>query len=604
MLEQWRIVVSYSDVSGQRLPLSEATARLKLFPLDPLLQLLSRADCTLAFLDVEKEDNAQAVLIQELLTPAQRTDLKTVLVRLSQEPRRQAKHLVFHELQILNAVKLALIHCEDSVAAIPPDLTALGEALLILNDHLAPVDFASEHFATLPCEKQHEIMRSHLIQSMSFHQGVRIADFLARWYDFIFLDAKLCTGRPGFRDLLSELSRITGLNGMLYYCLGHMLFAHWLGITHETAGSENPVVRIPDWFTTNFDIPPTELERTFEQFGATREAIKSQLEGRPAWEPFYFLPMQANPILRRGDLAFCLSKRFLAEKLGPGLYHTVLAGQPDRKQGDLFLTFFGYVFESYIHRLLTRIFPPASALIQRYLQDVRHPDTNEQLADGIIVYEDAVVLIEAKAPLFPVAVLASGDPAAIEEKLEAVVFHAARQLNRLIGHIRAEKLTNLGIEPTRIRRYYPLVISLQFVPLGPLLYGYIQDTIERQGCFRDPIDPTKSDSQVAPLQVASIADMERLETALATGKSLVEILARKTSSYPLSCETFGNFLLSHMPELVSVHNAYIQERFSALTSEVMTFATTRERHIVGPIGPPPNDRTQEGLTEILSRNDP
>jgi hypothetical protein len=577
MLEHWHIIVCFSDVYGQKLPLSEAIARLKLFPLDPLLQLLSRADCTLAFLDVEEEDNAQTILIQELLTPAQRTELKTALMRLSQDPQRQAKHGVFHELQILNAIKLAVIHCDDSVPAMPTDLTALGEALLILNDHLAPAEFAPSHFDALPGEKQHELMQSHLIQSMAFHQGVRLAAILARWYDLIFLDAQACNGRPGFRDMFADLSRITGLDGMLYYCLGHMLLAYWLQITYENAGSENPVVSIPDLFTTNFNIPPAELERTFDQFGTSREAIRQQFEERPAWEPYYFLPMQAAPILRRGDLAFCLSKRFLAEKLGPGLYHTILAGQPDRKQGDLFLTFFGYVFESYVHRLLSRIFPPASILIQRYLWDVRHPDTNEQIADGIIVYEDSVVLLEAKAPLFPVAVLASGDSAAIDEKLEAIVFHAARQLNKLIEHIRAGRLTHLGVQPARIRRYYPLVVSLQFIPLEPLLNGYILDTIEKQGCFRDPIDPTQADSQVAPLQIASVADLEMLETALAAGKGLVEILARKTGNYPLSCETFRNFLFSQMPELVNVHNAYIQERFRILTSEVMAFANTREK---------------------------
>jgi hypothetical protein len=153
VLENWRVVVPYSDVYGHRLPLSEGIARLKLFPMDPLLQLLSKADCTLAFLDVEKEEDAQAILIQELLTPSQRLDLRAALLRLSRNPRRRAKHFVFSELQIVNAIKLALVHCEDSVPTMPVGLTALGEALLILNDHLASPDFSSGHFTALPREK-------------------------------------------------------------------------------------------------------------------------------------------------------------------------------------------------------------------------------------------------------------------------------------------------------------------------------------------------------------------------------------------------------------------------------------------------------------------
>jgi hypothetical protein len=82
---------------------------------------------------------------------------------------------------------------------------------------------------------------------------------------------------------------------------------------------------------------------------------------------------------------------------------------------------------------------------------------------------------------------------------------------------------------------------------------------------------------VAPLQIASVADLERLETALADGMSLVEILSKKTSNESLSCETFGNFLFSQMPQLISHHNPYLQERFKVLTSEVINFAQTRER---------------------------
>jgi hypothetical protein len=577
MLEYSRVVITYSDVYGKTLPLSEAVARLKLFPLDPLLQLLSRADCTLAFLDVNKEDTAQKILIQELLTPEQRKDLKTALLRISRDPSRRTKHLVFHELQILNAIKLALLHCEDSVSEVPKDLTAIGEALLILNDHLAPAEFRSQSLRAVPKEKQEELMRSHLIQTMTFHQGVRIAAFMSRWHDLIFLDAELCKGRPGYRNLLSDLSNITGLDGMLFYYLGHLLLAHWLRITDENAGAENPVLSVPDWFTAKFNLPLEELEPTFDQFCISREAIRTEFERRREWEAYFFLPMQARPILRSGNLAFCLSKRFLAEKLGPGMYHTVLGGQPNRTQGDLFLTYFGYVFESYVHRLFLRIFPPSTALVQRYLWDVRHPETNQQIADGIIVYEGSLVLIETKATLFPIAVLASGDPIAINDKLEAIIFHSARQLNTLIGFIRAGKLAHLGLEPRTIKRFFPLVVSLQFVPLEHLLYNYIMETISKQGCFRNRTDPTKGDPQVAPLQIASVADLERLETALADGMSLVEILSKKTSNESLSCETFGNFLFSQMPQLISHHNPYLQERFKVLTSEVINFAQTRER---------------------------
>ena len=88
----------------------------------------------------------------------------------------------------------------------------------------------------------------------------------------------------------------------------------------------------------------------------------------------------------------------------------MLTKLPTVKQRDGFLTFFGFVFESYVNRLLARSFP-STTLARRYFPNIKDPNTGNEIADAILDYGDSLVLVEAKSTLFSLEGLVSGDPA-------------------------------------------------------------------------------------------------------------------------------------------------------------------------------------------------
>ena len=64
------------------------------------------------------------------------------------------------------------------------------------------------------------------------------------------------------------------------------------------------------------------------------------------------------------------------------------------------------------------------------------------------------------------------------DRLEEIVVDGARQLDSMIGMIRAGRLTQLGIEPRHVREIFPLVISLQEVVVSRPLRSWMDMRLE------------------------------------------------------------------------------------------------------------------------------
>lgn len=466
-------------------------------------------------------------------------------------------------------VKLALLHCNDETLGAPDDLGPLVEALLILNDHLMPSESWPEDYERLDDVQKREYFVRYSVQNMVFHRGMGLINLLSRWHDLIFLDAPSLRHRNDHVDLPATLAELTGLDAKLFYWIGVAFFTHWLILNAEGFDPQKVAVNLPTWFK-DYDICPDEYESVLREFASTKAELEAQLNERPNWEPYFLLPIQARPLLRLGDEVVCLSRRFMAEKISSGLYHVLLTNLPTREQRDSFLTFFGYVFESYVNRLLKRVFPP-NRLAQRCFTNVRDPNSGNEIADAILDYGDALVLIEAKATLFSLPVLVCGDPVELERKFQDIVYDSAHQLQRAIDGIKRGALSHLGLTPATIKGYFPLVVSLEYLPWEPFTYRKLQDEIAERGLLQS--------RDIAPIQVAYIEDLEMLETAMASGKALVKLLREKVTEPRLRELSFRNLLYERVPGIERAHNAYLKERFDTMMNEVAVFLKSRQKSV-------------------------
>ena len=568
MTEYMMVIVGYEQLYGHPLPLDEAVARLKLYPLRLLLEIFSKADAVLALTSPEEFADGHGMLSEHLLTPTLRHAVLKFYDSFQKREATKVPLILFHEIQILNALKLAILHCNEQVSAEPDDPGPLVEALLIINDHIDPPTFKPDVFDALPDEQQRDALIRYVIPNMVFHRGTRLAHVIARWNDLFFTDAPSLVGRSEYIDLRSILTQLLGFDSKLFYYFANALIMHWLAIPRETIVTGPIALHLPTWLK-DFGIGPDEYEPIMQKLAGTPDLLKAQLGARKAWEPYYFLPMQTLPFLRYQDLVFCLSRRFATEKISSGLYHTVLT-HPDERERDRFLVFFGHVFESYIRRLFSRVFP-AGGLAQRYFPNPRDPATGDELTDGILDYGNALVLFEAKASLFSLPVLLRAEPAVLERQLQDLVFDAARQLTRAIARIRAGALADLGIAPERINTYFPIIVSLQFIPVEHFLYRRLHQRILSK-CLLQGRD-------IAPLQLLSVDDIEWVESFLFSGVSLADLLRVKISNSRLLEMSFGNFAVEHVGKSMRHPSPYLRDRWTEIGEDVMGFFRARARNV-------------------------
>jgi len=567
MNEYMIVNVGYEQLYGHVLPLEEAVARLKLYPLRLLLEIFSKADTILALTSSEDFADGHRMLSEQLLTPSLRHAVLKFYESFQGREATKVPVILFHELQILNALKLALLHCEEHVPTEPDDPGPLVEALLIINDHIDPPTFKPDVFDTLPDEQQRDALIRYVVPNMVFHRGTRLAHVIARWNDLFYIDAPSLVGRPEYIDLRSTLTQLLGLDSKLFYCFANALIMHWLAIPRETIITGQIALHLPTWLR-DFSISTDEYEPTMQRLAGTPDLLKAQLGARKEWEPYYFLPIQTLPYLRYQDVVFCLSRRFATEKISSGLYHTVLTHR-DAKERDKFLVFFGHVFESYIRRLFNRVFP-AGPLAQRFFANPRDPATGDELTDGILDYGDALVLVETKASLFSLPVLLRADPAVLDRQLQDIVFDAARQLTRAIVRIRAGALVDLGIFPERIKTYFPIVVSLQFIPVEHFLYRKFQQGILSKDLLQG--------RDIAPLQLLSVDDIEWVESFLISGVCLADLLRAKVSDSRLLEMSFGNFAVEHLGKEMRRPSPYLGSRWTEMGEEVLGFFRSRARN--------------------------
>ena len=521
-------------------------------------------DAALSLSSLDEFAQGHRLLLREILTPDQRSDIARFRAIYRTKQGSRPELILFHELQILNATKLALEYCDDEAESPANSWRPLVEALLILNDHLIPAGIWRGDYNDLGKDEQTEGFIRYMVPNMVFHRGSRLLNLISRWYDLFFVDAPYLSRRPDYIDLPAELGKVISLDSKLFYRIGSAFFTHWM---KPTISYWNPVLNLTTWFR-DFDIEPREYEPVLGQLALTRDQLKEQFRERGGWEPYFFLPIQAKPFLRINDVLLCLSRRFAAEKIASGLYHLLLTKLPTSGERDRFLTFFGFVFESYVNRLLERAFPSTS-LATRYFPNVKDPKTGNEITDAILDYGDALVLIEAKSTLFSLPGLVSGDPQVLRQKFQDIVYDAAEQLDKAVKAVNTGALSTLGITPDRIKFYYPLVVTLQFFPLEPITYRRLEETIAARGLLRGP--------GIAPLQMAYIEDLERMETAMATGRAVADLLRVKVTDKRLKVLSFGNFLLEHVPQIVNRHNHYLEERFAAIRDELLAFFKSRQK---------------------------
>jgi len=386
-----------------------------------------------------------------------------------------------------------------------------------------------------------------------------------------------------YADFLLEFHNSTGLSLDEYYLCLCTIMVHYTnsGVKTGVGGKEesgiftlkgirNSASHMEAIFGKFLELQSTNPEELASAFwhGTQKEPIEFNCA-------FSLKPLRERPILRAADgRMIILDPVFFSDKavVGP-LFHVL------SKTNNLLMQF-GYAFEDYVKNILQRVYPDSdSYLTKRLYADVKELRNNGiQVADFIIDGVSEIVVIEAKAVWMRDDMMSHDDPKVFVEHLQAKYGGEGskskkgyKQLARSVSKISTQEWQPAGIDLTRTKRVYPVLIVHDDLLDAPVFGHFLAEE------FRNELQPDSLDAggwmikgryHVAPLIVITIDDMECLESSLTTF-TLVDLLNAYSKATPDRLVSLNNFLAVNSVQFPLIHNKNLAAGCETILNECM-----------------------------------
>lgn len=568
VMENYHVWVSWSDLYAPAATYDDVVARFRLYGLEMVLATLGAISWRISMPSGDDVLKPQADIVSLVFADPVRLDRDITAWRsriADSEFGAPPIVKVFHELQVVTAAKIALLAVPPADPANgPSSLQAFGEAMLMVNDLINLHTRSYE----LPqgIHERADLHRwvSYVVPNRLFHGGGNLHHAIARAHDLYLTDRPRLSGKPGYVNLPDLFERLTGVSPDL-------ASVAMFGALAQTETDDPKVLMTVDSFLEPLNLSPDEERAVFALFTARADTLREQLMidglGVDDLRVFDPLPLGETPVVVHDGEAYCPSVALLHRKMTRGLFYIFLNRFEDRKASKEFLDYMGPVFEDYIDTLLRRVFPKESG---RYIGPAFLDSpalAASKKCDGVIVYEGSVVLIEAKATLLPLSVWTAGDVDALSEKIDDIVGDSAEQFAGTIRLIEEGKLKHVGADPSNIEHYLPLIVTLETMPNDFMVYQLVEQRMRQQVVL--------ADRKAKAVQWADVGDTESLETLLAGGSSLHDILMARLDDRSYREEPFGSWLMGHYEPRALGPNPYLKKRFDESLERALEYLQSR-----------------------------
>jgi len=558
------LIVGARELSGYHATLDEATALLGEYSLGEVLELCGRISAVLYHAGHEEQYETQLALLASLFGAGSDVTTEYQRVRAGHQTDGASDSVVFHELQLLTAAKLAFLTLEPSYnKRAPRPLNSFALSLLLINDllHSLPSEF------------------SNLGEDGSDGRARRIMYILANglfnqsrhgMQDFVRSHDLLLGGRdPALRE---RIGQATGLDAEEYWFALFALHAHFGAIKKENSHERAAIVSRSQYFSKTLHLSEDESRSRVDLVAAPVEVVQKEMRASyslTALRPFHVTPLARHPLVSFGDDAVCVSMHLLTARITSGLYHVHLDPAVfSKEERAAYQTRLGERFGEYVTDVLEGMYPQT---VQRLVHDadlMTAMGDKVARADAVCLFGDRVLVVEAKASPFPADVRAGLDYDGLVRKVDAVFVDGMRQVVDTVRWIRRDgrHLFDLPEAAT----FFPLVVTLDDLPMNPWLYGLIEERLRARGLW--------GAFSGAPFQAMDIDELEMMPGVIeVSGLSFVELLALKCAAGDYRAVSFKNFLADNHPEWARAAEARAatQARFSELSAA----ALARFRHL-------------------------
>ncbi len=521
----WAVTLGLGEVAGKRYSLREIGRRLTRFDRMSLLILLSKMGILFCKTSFAQRPALDMTFARTMCDAKVR---KGAARFIASQRHKAARYFLFSEQQILRLALMALTYSKRGSRRISSkaDLSDVAGLLLAINDHLDPLQ--GEKVKSLPVDTQRRLFVEMVLRNGIFNHYENFAAALARHWDlFVRLPGEM----PDLAIDVGEAFRnATGVRPATYIALSFGLFSHWASLSLENAETF-PMLANPHTFFSKSGVRGAagkvlhKLSAPVSWFARQHARERSRIGS----DNYAFRPLGERPVVRLSKTRMlCVSWRHLQKKLTENLYYEVLSGLRSETERGAFQESFGKLLEEYVRRLLRRVYAGTGRLFElKYARDER------EAGDGIVLYPEALVILEVKSSRLLVTTAATGDLREFEQKLD-VYLRGARQIDRVIRDFKAGLFDLNGVGPGVIRRYFPVLVTIQSIPQEPFVCDLIEGKRKAAGLLED--------KGIQRLEIMHISELEEVEALLNHGHNLVELLEQKQSHLIYRDWSFRNYL--------------------------------------------------------------
>lgn len=568
------IRIGFSDLFDGTPQWQDVVDRLRRYTLEQVLDVVGRASALLNRFEPWKSRRGQRLLCDSLFGggSGRVRDAVARWVRSLPRDERPRSFVLFHELQLINLAKIALLTLTADSGSADEDLTCLGEALLMTNDLITDEEPAITREEAATLEGRQRFQR-YVVMNGLFHHGGNDLHRLVRANELYLTDRSHLLSCGSYLDLPSLMQEVTGISADALWTILFAMDGHWRNVKPEEGRVPGPL-NYNTYFTRHCNFTEDESRLLFSLVADDAETTRQKLEtgayGPGSLKPYDVLPFEDKPLIVSGDWVYCASVQLLFRKMTRGLHHLFLNGLADEARRDQYLTYMGEVFGDYVDSLFARAFLPETGRCIDGASLKALAPAGVKVCDDALLYGDAVILIESKATLFTLAVRTAGNWEEYQRKVNDIFVDAAAQLDATVRQIEMGTYRDLGLEPNSIHAYFPVVVTLEDLPMNRLIYEDIAARIRDEGHLQH--------AKVRPFQGVDASDLEFLEVAVNQGRSLRELLDDKLSTAAARNESMGNYCIARDESFIREENAYLKARFRELAERAEAFIRSRSRN--------------------------
>lgn len=558
------ITPGWSDLFGQKPTWDDFFARIRQYPIAQALVYLGHIN---AVLEKHPNQEGQLGLCHDLFKPNGQ-EIVERLAKFASTPviaRVQKMPTPFYTPQVLITAKLVLAYQSESVTTPATSLRPLAEALLMATD-LVQVPQGLENIAA-----------AMTASFLATRTDVPV-NGLARSFELYMTDRADLHQHPSYVNLPEQLTRITGLPPDLFWL---MLFSVYGEFEARPAQDAWMPFSIENYFPIHTDanatrgglsFTKTEVQNVINLLSATIPELVKKISDRGFSHEsailYDVMEFAEFPLVREDGKYVCMSVEFLLKKLISGMHYIFLDQVSTTNRDRLrYFIFLGAVFEKYVDGILARCMSRSTGTYSGLLTPPSIKGEQVSCCDAVWHSGDALVLFEIKAKHLDLGARV-GIRERLDKKLEDIVFDSARQIDSTIKLFKEGKLPIGNADPAQIRRFFPIVITLESLVMHPLAHMSIMQEMKDRGLLQQ--------EGTRPIQLMNVAELEHLEVGLERGLLLLHILAKKLDMETWRGAPFQNFFLFQYPQVFKgAQNTHLLAVFNQLKDRAVSLLQER-----------------------------